>query len=402
MAITWNQIKINIPGVGDRAYVFAQYTMSGGVCIPNQVNVGRQCQIMSHVEWNPGEPFEGLFPNVGEWISSSVNNQFIQCLKVLEIIDEATFMTGTCTSCYNNGWGGNCSDLSLPYSVPGDPNGCRYDNSIVNGIDLTSFGVVSSFVTYIQTDCQNCTTGAPPVFEPNMLVNCCDPSETYQLASTLLEHITGTGITLGVNQLGINTFTQAFRADLYIGGATTGYKCWHLKEDYPPFGPTAYQGTPGSPTVFDDCTLLNTHVIASGHDPCCGPPPMEWCCMTGTAGPAGTPSCVLVAGGSCVVGNANVFAGPFATQADCINHPCGSPCPPTDPNSPFNSPSPLAVAEFCAQCLIPSSVYFGHQDCQCCDPIPPDECEPPFAKLAVLTNKLDKFTKWKKKSLGKK
>ena len=163
MAITWNQIKINIPGVGDRAYVFAQYTMSGGVCIPNQVNVGRQCQIMSHVEWNPGEPFEGLFPNVGEWISSSVNNQFIQCFKVLEIIDEATFNTGTCTSCYNNGYGGNCSDVFLPYSIPGDPNGCRYDNSInTQGVEPTGFGLVNSFVTYIQTDCQSCTQNTPP------------------------------------------------------------------------------------------------------------------------------------------------------------------------------------------------------------------------------------------------
>jgi hypothetical protein len=124
--------------------------------------------------------------------------------------------------------------------------------------------------------------------------------------------------------------------------------------------------------------------------------------MTGVAGPAGTSSCVQVAGGSCVVGNANVFAGPFATQADCITHPCGGPCPPTDPNSPFNNPNPLAVEEFCYGCTTPGSFYYGHVDCQCCDPIPPDECEPPFVKLAVLTNKLDKFTKWKKKSLGKK
>lgn len=402
MAITWNQIKINIPGVGDRAYVFAQYTMSGGVCIPNQANVGRQCQYMAYLTWNPGEPFEGLFPNVGEYISSSVNNQYIQCFKVLEIIDEATFITGTCTSCYNNGWGGDCSDLSLPYSVPGDPNGCSYDNSIVNGLDLASFGSVSTFVTYIQTDCQNCTQNLPPVFEPNMVVNCCDPTETYIITpgppyfSTVLDDITGTS----VGQLGVTNFSQAFIADLYIGGAHTSDRCWHLKEDHPPFGPMAFTATFSS-VAFPDCNTLDQTI----NNICCGPPPppMEWCCMTGVAGPAGPSTCSQVTAGSCVVGNANVFAGPFVTQADCINHPCGSPCPPTDPNSPFNSPNPLAVAEFCAGCLIPSSVYFGHQDCQCCDPVPVGrDCEPPFAKLASLTDKLDKFTAWKDKALGKK
>lgn len=139
------------------------------------------------------------------------------------------------------------------------------------------------------------------VFEPNVIVNCCDPTESYQLTSTLIEHITGTGITLGVNQLGINTFTQAFRADLsIIGGTTTGYKCWHLEDESQPFGPTAYQGTPGSPTVFDTCTLLDNSLT----NPCCAPTPLN-------------------------------------------------------------------------------------------------ECEPPFAKLAKLTSKLDNFIVWKNKSLGK-
>ena len=419
MATYWNDIKVNIPGVGERAYVFANYRMHFGQCLPNMLNTARACMYIQSTgpngAWSPGGTFENIFPTVGEWLvwKQNIPNgvpPHISCYKVLELVDEATFNSGTCVSCYNNGHAGDCSDvyISAP-PLPGDPNGCRYNNSIIaGGVQPTSTNWASNATigyyddAWIANDCQDCTAGTPPAFEPNMLVNCCDPTETYQLASTLLEHITGTGITLGVNQLGINTFTQAFSADLYIGGAQTGIKCWHLKEDYPPFGPTAYQGTPGSPTVFDNCTLLDAQLITNGSDPCCGPPPTEWCCMTGVAGPTGPSTCSQVTAGSCVVGNANVFAGPFLTQTDCINHPCGSPCPPTDPNSPFNHPNPSYVAEFCAGCLIPGSFYWGHSDCQCCDPIPPDECEPPFAKLAKLTSKLDNFTKWKKKSLGKK
>ena len=418
MPTTFAEIKVNIPGVGERAYVFANYRLDLGQCTPNPFNTARACMyIFSHVgqpdngAWLPGGPFENLFPTVGEYlVIQQTNTQgaaYVFCYKVLEIIDEATFLTGTCTSCYNNGHAGDCSDvfISAP-PLPGDPNGCLYDNSInPAGVDPTSTNWLNNQAIgytqdgWISNNCVDCTAGTPPVFEPNMVVNCCDPTETYIITpgppyfSTVLNDITGTS----VGQLGVTNFTQAFIADLYIGGAQTGDQCWHLKEDYPPFGPMAFTATFAS-VAFPNCTALNLII----NNICCGPPPPEWCCMTGVAGPAGTSSCVQVAAGSCVVGNANVFAGPFVTQADCITHPCGGPCPPTDPNSPFNSPNPLAVAEFCAGCLIPGNIYFGHQDCQCCDPIPGGiDCEPPFVKLANLTSKLDKFTTWKNKSLGK-
>ena len=345
MATSFNNVKTNIPGVGWRAYLFAQYRMVGGLCTPNPNNVARQCMYLDGAgsaldTWGPGRPFDGLFPNVGEFISADVV-QYTQCYKVLEIIDEATFMSGTCVSCYNNGFQGNCSDVYIttpPY--PGDPNGCRYNNSINNqGIVKASFLPGSVASSYIQSDCQNCTQGLPPVFEPNMAVNCCDPTETYQLSPVVLNTITGTG----VNQIGVNDLTEAFRADLYIGGASSGYKCFHLKEDYPPFGPMAYTINFDAFGKRNNCTLLNDHIVNNTKlPPCCGTPPpqYEWCCMTGVAGPAGPSTCTQVLVGQCQMGMANVSAGPFTTQQDCINHPCSVIPPAFTPNIVINCCDP--------------------------------------------------------------
>jgi|TARA_R110000823_G_scaffold280754_1_gene398933 hypothetical protein len=441
MATSFNNVKTNIPGVGERAYVFSMYRMYGGNCVPNPNNIGMQCMYLAGVgqgaqdTWGPNMPFNGLFPNVGEYISSTVNNQWTQCYKVLAIIDEATFMAGTCLDCYNNGYGGGCSDVFIttpPY--PGDPNGCRYNNSINGtGIIMGAFNPGPSYVTYIQTACQSCTQGLPPTFEPNMVVNCCDPTETYQLdpiytfSQVVIDTITGTG----VNQIGVNNFTEAFRADLYTGGNNTGYKCWHLKEDYPPFGPTVYTITIDPVQKYPDCTDLDTNVISIGYDPCCiTPPAYEWCCMTGVIHTWAS-TCVQVQAGNCQMGMANVSAGPFPTQQDCLNNPCGElPCP------EWLNGEAMPGGQFggdinCCEMLIGNlgnatlamlqthcDVYWsianvggtfadGNQLgttlgwAECC-PLPPlDDCEPPFAKLAKLTSKLDKFTKWKNKSLGK-
>jgi hypothetical protein len=369
MSTPWNKVKVNIPGIGERAYVYANYRNVGGQCAPNTLSLARQCMYIVSTgtlgAYTPGNLFDGLFPVVGEYVTVNTPYTFgiyTICYKVLEIIDEATFNTGTCVSCYNNGYGGICSDAFVtvpPY--PGDPSGCLYTNNInAFGIAQVQMGVNQSNSTaFINTDCVSCTDGVLPVFEPNMLVNCCDPSETYQLAPALLEHITGTGITLGVNQLGINTFTQAFSADLYIGGAQTGIKCWHLKEDYPPFGPTAYQGTPGSPTVFDNCTLLDAQLITNGSDPCCGPPPTEYCCLTGVAGPAGPTTCTQVALGTCsplVI--SNYSAGPFQSQQLCLAAGCAT------------------VAD------------------------PPNLCTPQVAVITTLNNKVGDFMSWKNRALS--
>ena len=298
MPTSFADIKVNIPGVGERAYVFANYRLDLGQCIPNPFNTARACMyVFSHVgqpdngAWLPGGPYENLFPTVGEYlVLQQTNTQgtvYLFCYKVLEIIDEATFLTGTCTSCYNNGHAGDCSDvfISAP-PLPGDPAGCLYDNSInPQGINVTSTNWLNneaigySHDAWISNNCIDCTAGTPPVFEPNMVVNCCDPTEKYQLdpiysfSQAVIDTITGTG----VNQIGVTNFTQAFRADLYTGGNNTGYKCWHLMEDYPPVGPTIYTITIDPVQKYPDCGHLNYYITTLGHDPCCGVEPDTGC-----------------------------------------------------------------------------------------------------------------------------
>jgi len=296
MATSFAHVKVNIPGVGERAYVFASYKNWGGLCTPNPLNTARACMYIQNVgangAWIPGGPFENLFPTVGEWLvirqTNSVGVEYIFCWKVLELVDEATFLTGTCVSCYNNGHAGDCSDvfISAP-PLPGDPNGCLYDNSINQfGVQSTSTNWFNNETilgythdAWIANNCVDCTSGTPPVFEPNLIVNCCDPSEKYQISTgyynPLLE-ITGTG----VNHLGVTNFTQAFRADLYTGGNNTGYKCWHLLEEYPPFGPTVYTITFDPIDRLDDCGHLNNYIQALGHDPCCGVEPGDTGCTS--------------------------------------------------------------------------------------------------------------------------
>jgi len=378
MAIYFDDVKTNIPGVGYRAYIWSVYLQQGIQCTPNPFNVSTQCQYLfgessPNDSWQSGGlgPLNGIFPNVGEWVTinivqSPISNYTI-CFKLLEIIDEATFNTGTCVSCYNNGAGGTCSDAFItvpPY--PGDPNGCLYNNTInPSGLVVGSLGVAGNpgytYTAWISSDCSDCTGHIPSNFTPNMVVNCCDPTETYILdpiysfSQGVLDSITGTG----VNQIGVSNFTESFRADLYTGGNSTGYKCWHLKEEYPPFGPTVYTITIDPIQKYPDCGHLNNAITAGNqYPPCCGTPPMEWCCMTGIAGPAGPTTCSQVAVGSCVVGQANVSAGPFLTQQLCVDSGCAT----------------VVVV---------------------------DDCELPAAKLNMLQGKISKFTDWKNKSLGR-
>ena len=298
MAVSFNQVKTYIPGVGYRAYIWSLYTQQGLLCEPNQLGTGMwECLYLfgegaPQDSWQGGGmgPLNGLFPNIGEWVSVEINQtptqSYILCYKLLEIVDEATFTTGTCTSCYNHGYGGQCSDafITVP-PLPGDPAGCLYTNLInPQGIVVGDLGVFGNptytYTAWISSNCEDCTGHIPPVFEPNMFVNCCDPSERYQFgdyAQLHMEQITGTS----VGQLGVNNFTQAFRADLYIGGNTTGYKCWHLGEEYPPFGPTVYTIPSIDPVQkYPDCGHLNHHLTNSyqpPYPPCCEDPPVDEC-----------------------------------------------------------------------------------------------------------------------------
>ena len=112
--ISWDQVKRNIPGVGDRAYIMAGYRLVQGQCVPNPLATDRQCQTFqgygsSSDVWGQDSPVQTLYPQVGEYLVITQDGQ-PACYKVLEILDEATFNTGQCTSCYYNGYAGNCSD----------------------------------------------------------------------------------------------------------------------------------------------------------------------------------------------------------------------------------------------------------------------------------------------------
>ena len=369
MAVTFDQVKINIPGVGERAYLFAQYNMVSSQCTPNPWNVARQCMYLQggtvNSEWAPGAPWEGIFPNVGEYVTSQTlvpnasggYTTSTQCYKVLAMIDEQTFVSGTCLECYNNGAAGQCSNVFIstpPY--PGDPNGCFYDNSINSmGIVVGSSSWVGNtangwiFNTFIQNDCQDCIAGIPPNFTPNTIVNCCDPSEIYTLEPPSINW----PVYNELINLGVYNDQQAFRADFYIGGAQTGMKCWHLEERTNTFGASVISVTFDPGDVFPDCAHLESFLIGSpNYNPCCAPPP--------------------------------------------------DPCPPANPSSPFYTNN----VEFCINCAVAGSFYFGHPDCPCCvDESPTGTttetgCTLPTAVLAILQDKVDDWKEWRDRTFS--
>jgi len=301
MAITFDQVKTLIPGVGYRAYIWCTYMQQGLLCEPNQLGSGIwECHYLfgegsPQDSWQGGGygPLNGIFPSIGDWVSVEivqplVPHSYILCYKLLEIVDEATFNVGTCTSCYNHGYGGQCSDVFITVPpLPGDPNGCRYNN-IINpgGLPIGSLGVYGNptytYTAWISSNCEDCTGHVPPSFAPNMIVNCCDPSVRYQLDplmyTSVWQAITGTG----PGQLGVNNYQQAFRAYVvYVGGVPNPMPlCWHLEHVDPTslFGPYAISITFDPVQKYPDCGHLNHHITNSfnpPYKPCCPPTPDE-------------------------------------------------------------------------------------------------------------------------------
>ena len=367
MATYWDDIKTILPNGDEVAYVFQGNLNQGGQCGPNQMNITNQCTYLGGVasytptspdgnSWGPGLPMEGLFPNVGEYVSVNIllvgGAQYTICYKCIEIIEKATFLTGTCTSCYNDGYGGNCSDAFItvpPY--PGDGNGCRFDNSInPQGIVVGYFnglgpGASSTFTSYISPDCSDCTTYStgPPTPTPlNFIQNCCDATEQYQFSPT--SSIYTTLINLGA------VAPNAFRADLYIGGAQTGMKCWsvgtHLNPQLVPF---AYGITMNPVNLWQTCLLLQDYMH---NDP---------------------------------------------NYPDCCNY---QPCDPLNPWSPLVGQwhIPAVVDQFCQECITPGSVNYNHQDCVCCSG--GTQCDPPVAALINLQAKVKGFSDRRIKALS--
>ena len=369
MATSWDIVKTILPNGDERAYIFSQYFQ-----VTNPAPGLSECQwapsgigpctyfagygTMTSNSWQPGYPFGSIagssatFPQPGDWVSTKMTNNstgVLQtfCNKCVAVIDKDTFLSGTCLECYNNGNAGNCSDNFTPVPtipLPGDPGGCRYDNSInFNGIGLSYWASWLqnggwNVVTYIAPNCDDCLSPAPPPPPPqstlNFLQNCCDPSEQYQFSPT-------SGV---YNQL-VNIMgavdTNAFRADLYIGGAQTGQKCWrigtHLQPQLIPFAyGTTFQNT--YQAIFPNCQQLQNYVQNDPTtDNCCGTPQTEWCCLTGVAGPPTT--CTQVALGTCnpaVI--SNYSAGPFQTQQLCLAAGCA-----TVSDPPYECDLPVAA-----------------------------------------------------------
>ena len=183
--MAWNDIKVNIPGVGERAYIWM------GVCIQNAWCNGNPpctpkywswsgCHYLFNHDWNIGSPLHGIYPNVGDWFTYAVPGNptnpgppTTQCRQVLEIIDETMYNNGTCTTCPAGNACNNCPYIisqnpgsGVPigsYSHPqiGDPG-----YPLVNGIDFTA-GTTSN--------CSNCVQGS--VVNPSTSSNpdCCGP-----------------------------------------------------------------------------------------------------------------------------------------------------------------------------------------------------------------------------------
>ena len=372
MAVAWDNIKTILPNGSEVAYVFQNNVNQGGQCGPNPMNIGMQCTYLGGAgfysvnnpdgnSWGPGLPLEGLFPNVGEYVTINVTqsngNTYALCYKCLEIIDKNTFLTGTCTSCYDDGYGGKCSDVFItvpPY--PGDGNGCRYDDSInAQGIVVSFFNGFaqgnSTFTSYISPDCSDCTTwtsGNPTPDPLNFVQNCCDPSEQYQFSptSSIAQSINSVSSQSGV----IVSNSNAFMADLYISpngnqGAQTGMKCWSVGTNLSPqLIPFVYSIAQtgmvqnGVMVVFPNCQQLQNYTQLNPNMwQCCGTPPTEWCCLTGVAGPPTT--CTQVALGTCnpaII--SNYSAGPFQSQQLCLAAGCA-----TVSDPPYECELPVAA-----------------------------------------------------------
>ena len=289
MANQFYDVKSSIPNVGERAYIFSKRVNevighaqvppnpTGDPCLPIDYNAGagsllsRQCHYFKKEAWDVGNELENIYPTVGQFVrieifdpnGVSYGPQWITCDRVVEIVDEATFNTGTCISCFNQGAAGTCSNTFGPNP---DPLGCFYDNHInPQGIVVEGFATAptDSVVTTIVDTCAECWGLAIP----NGIKSCCDPTIQYTLP--------------------INNFLFTSNSMVYVGSAlvgdfmfpagstppTTEYGCWEVVSDA--VGPLV--GTLGAGVIlaFPDCYNIDlTHPYAE-IDSCCPPTTTE-------------------------------------------------------------------------------------------------------------------------------
>ena len=177
--MAWNDIKVNVPGVGERAYVFSHWVTNNSVCTLTS-SPSYQCIMLESEYWAVGRPLDGVYPAVGDWVTIKLHFQTstqppmtsIQCYEVREIIDETTFNNGTCTACpatsvcgANCAYTNTCGQTSAPTCI--------------------SFGILGTwpFTGYIghtggtSNNCDDCIMGIPTTSNPpsSSSSDCCGP-----------------------------------------------------------------------------------------------------------------------------------------------------------------------------------------------------------------------------------
>tara|TARA_R110002020_G_scaffold317453_1_gene533091 strand:+ start:591 stop:5351 length:4761 start_codon:yes stop_codon:yes gene_type:complete len=173
--MAWNNIKITIPGVGERAYIFSNYIDNNGNCVPNTPNL-RSCCYFANESWDVGQPLNGIYPSVGDWFTytdtfSNAGQGQVACYKVLEIIDETMYNNGTCTVCPSTSpCGTNCVYTTAPYTPP--PNGIAvtfWQTPVANANDFTA-GITNNCSYCLLGQVVTPNTGNPPAW-----AECCGP-----------------------------------------------------------------------------------------------------------------------------------------------------------------------------------------------------------------------------------
>ena len=189
MPYIWNQVKINIPGVGERAYVLSSHLEVNGVCTLHSATL-RQCMYIEPVHWDVGGPFEGVFPAVGEWLTlklhqslgpGGINGEafYSQCYEVINIIDESAFLNGSCTLCPpTSDCGSNCLYNQNNMAAGGGLGWGGLGAWPFNQVPQFPFNNILGFTAGTAANCSTCTSGipAPPTTGGGLASSdCCGP-----------------------------------------------------------------------------------------------------------------------------------------------------------------------------------------------------------------------------------
>ena len=185
MPYIWNQVKINIPGVGERAYVLSSHIEVNGVCTLHSTPL-RQCIYLEPEHWDVGGPYEGVYPGIGEWITLNLHQStgsggqafHAQCYEVINIIDESTFLNGSCTLCPpTSDCGTNCLYNQNNLAPGGGIGWGGLGAWPFNQVPQFPFNNILGFTAGTAANCSTCTAGitSPPTTSQSSSPDCCGP-----------------------------------------------------------------------------------------------------------------------------------------------------------------------------------------------------------------------------------